>query len=85
MRAIAATASTVYLGGSITAVGGVSRSRLAAVSATNGALLPWAPVPGVGPTSGNRDGNTATSDQVLALVADQRRLAGRRRAAGSTR
>src|SRR3954447_18412213 len=68
VRAVAATADTVYLGGSITAVGGVSRTRLAAVSAADGSLLPWAPRPGVGPTSGNRDGSTATSDEVLALV-----------------
>ena len=68
VRAIAATSGTVYLGGSITAVGGVSRSRLAAVTAAEGTLLPWAPLPGVGPTDGNRDGNTATSDQVLGLV-----------------
>jgi PKD repeat protein len=68
VRAIAATNEAVYLGGSITAVGGVSRSRLAAVSAADGALLPWAPVPGVGDTSGNRDGNFATSTEVLALV-----------------
>src|SRR4051812_18971216 len=33
VRALAVTKDTVYLGGSITAVGGVSRSRLAAVSA----------------------------------------------------
>ncbi|MGY1809660.1 PKD domain-containing protein [Blastococcus sp. SYSU D00669] len=68
VRAIATAGSTVYLGGSITAVGGVSRNRLAAVSATDGALLPWAPQPGVGPTAGNRDGNTATSNEVLSLV-----------------
>jgi PKD repeat protein len=68
VRAIAATNDTVYLGGSITAVGGVSRNRLAAVGAATGALLPWAPQPGVGSTAGNRDGNTATSNAVLALV-----------------
>ncbi|WP_456600671.1 PKD domain-containing protein, partial [Blastococcus sp. SYSU DS0616] len=68
VRAIAATDDTVYLGGSITAVGGVSRSRLAAVTAADGSLLPWAPQPGVGPTSGNSDGNRGTSDQVMALV-----------------
>ncbi|HEY0450359.1 PKD domain-containing protein [Actinophytocola sp.] len=68
VRAIAATNDTVYLGGSISAVGGVSRSRLAAVTASNAGLLPWAPVPGVGPTSGNRDGSTVTSDQVLGMV-----------------
>ncbi|MGY1664221.1 PKD domain-containing protein, partial [Geodermatophilus sp. SYSU D00705] len=54
VRALAATNSTVYLGGGLSAVGGVSRTRLAAVSATTGALLPWAPVPGAGPTEGNR-------------------------------
>ena len=68
VRTLAATNSTVYMGGSITAVGGVSRSRLAAVTASNAGLLPWAPVPGVGPTSGNRDGNPSTSDQVLGMV-----------------
>src|SRR3954447_15701769 len=68
VRAIAATADTVYLGGSITAIGGVSRARLAAVTAADGSLLPWAPVPGVGSTAGNTDGNKATSDQVMALV-----------------
>ena len=46
VRAIAATDATVYLGGNVTAVGGVEPHRLAAVSAANGALLPWAPRPG---------------------------------------
>ncbi|MGY1814259.1 PKD domain-containing protein [Blastococcus sp. SYSU D00820] len=68
VRAIAATNSTVYLGGSLTAVGGVSRTRLAAVSAADGSLLSWAPLPGVGPVEGNRDGNTATSNEVMALT-----------------
>lgn len=68
VRAIAATNSTVYLGGDFSSVGGTARSRLAAVSATDGSLLPWAPRPGTGPTSGNRDGNTATSNSVLALA-----------------
>jgi PKD repeat protein len=75
VKALGATASAVYLGGTVSAVGGVSRSRLAAVSPT-GALLPWAPVPGVGPTSGNRlppelGGNTRnsqTSNEVKSLV-----------------
>ena len=67
VAAIAATNSTVYLGGNFTAVGSIARTRLAAVSA-DGSLLPWAPLPGVGSTAGNRDGNTATSNAVLALV-----------------
>ena len=33
MRAIAATDTTVYLGGDLTSIGGVARTRLAAVSA----------------------------------------------------
>ncbi len=60
VRALAATNSTVYLGGSVSAVGSVSRTRLAAVSASNGALLPWAPVPGAAATDG--------SNEVMALV-----------------
>jgi PKD repeat protein len=68
VRAIAATNSTVYAGGSFGSVGGVARQRLAAVSAANGSLLPWAPVPGVGPTDGNRNGNTNTSNEVMALL-----------------
>ncbi len=73
VAALAVTDDTVYMGGSITAVGSVSRSRLAAVSASDGSLLPWAPVPGVGSTAGNRlpnnpTGNAKTSDAVLALT-----------------
>ncbi|WP_231502635.1 PKD domain-containing protein [Blastococcus sp. URHD0036] len=54
VAAVAATNTTVYFGGGLSAVGGVSRTRLAAVRAADGGLLPWAPVPGAGPTSGNR-------------------------------
>jgi PKD repeat protein len=60
VRALAATNNTVYLGGNISAVGSVSRTRLAAVSASNGALLPWAPVAGAAATNG--------SNEVMALV-----------------
>jgi PKD repeat protein len=72
VRALAATNDTVYLGGSISAVGTTSRTSLAAVSA-KGALLPWAPVPGVGTTTGNRlpnndPRNQQTSTEVLALL-----------------
>ena len=74
VRAIAATNSTVYVGGSFNAVGAVSRTKLAAFSAADGSLLPWAPVPGVGPTDQNGDPsktpaqNAATDNAVLALV-----------------
>ncbi|MFW3170538.1 PKD domain-containing protein [Geodermatophilus sp. CPCC 206100] len=68
VRALAATNDTVYFGGSLTAVGPVSRTRLAAVRASDGGLLPWAPVPGVGPSEFNRDGNRATSNTAMALV-----------------
>src|SRR4051812_8060368 len=68
VRALAVSSDTVYIGGSLSAVGGVSRNRLAAVTTANGSLLPWAPQPGVGPTTGNRDGNTNTSNVPMALV-----------------
>jgi PKD repeat protein len=68
VRAIAATDTTVYVGGTLTAVGSTARNRLAAFRASDGALLPWAPQPGVGSTAGNKDGNTATSNQVMAMV-----------------
>jgi len=73
IRALAATDTTVYLGGSVTAVGSTSRTSMAAVSAVDGALLPWAPVPGVGSTAGNDlpdndPRNSATSTEVMAMV-----------------
>ena len=43
VRAIAATSDTVYFGGLLSAVGGVARTRVAAVRASDGALLSWAP------------------------------------------
>jgi PKD repeat protein len=73
VNTIAATDSTVYLGGYLYGVGSVSRHRLAAVAARDGALLPWAPVPGVGSTDGNNlpnnnPQNQQTSDAVKAMV-----------------
>jgi PKD repeat protein len=68
VAAIAATNSTVYFGGSFSAVGSTGRQKLAAVSASTGALTTWAPVPGIGPTDGNRDGQTATTNNVKAMV-----------------
>lgn len=44
VRSIVATADTVYLGGLFGSVGSVSRGRLAAFNAADGALLPWNPV-----------------------------------------
>ena len=48
VRAIVATADTVYVGGSLTAVGTATRSRLAAVRASDGGLLAWNPAAGGG-------------------------------------
>lgn len=41
--AVSPDGKTLYLAGTFTKVSGKARSRLAAVSATSGALLPWAP------------------------------------------
>lgn len=43
VRSVVATNSTVYVGGSFNAIGSTSRTRLAALSAANGSVLPWAP------------------------------------------
>jgi uncharacterized repeat protein (TIGR01451 family) len=43
VRAVVATADGVYIGGNFTNMGGVARTRLAALSPATGALLPWAP------------------------------------------
>ena len=44
--ALTAIGSTVYLGGVFNSVGGAARTALAAIDATSGAVLPWAPEPG---------------------------------------
>ncbi len=41
--AIVVSGDTVYIGGSFTRVGDAPRSRLAAIDATDGSLLPWNP------------------------------------------
>ncbi|HEU5108841.1 MAG TPA: hypothetical protein VFT95_09820 [Micromonosporaceae bacterium] len=43
VRALAVSGGTVYAGGAFLAVAGSPRARLAALSATSGALAPWAP------------------------------------------
>lgn len=43
IKAVAVTDSTIYLGGYFSSVNGVARTRAAAVSTRNGAVLPWAP------------------------------------------
>ncbi|MBM9477339.1 PKD domain-containing protein [Nakamurella flavida] len=44
VKAIVATNDTVYVGGQFTSANGVTRTRLAAYAAANGALTAWAPV-----------------------------------------
>ncbi|MEN0128930.1 MAG: PKD domain-containing protein [Brevundimonas sp.] len=41
ITAVAATASTVYIGGSFSSAGSATRAKVAALSATNGAVLPF--------------------------------------------
>ena len=48
VRGIAVHGNTVWMGGTFNAVGSVSRPRLAAVNAADGALLPWNPIAGNG-------------------------------------
>jgi uncharacterized repeat protein (TIGR01451 family) len=43
VRAVVVTADAAYIGGNFTNMGGVGRTRFAALSPTTGALLPWAP------------------------------------------
>ncbi|MFD5277259.1 PKD domain-containing protein [Pseudarthrobacter sp. NPDC058362] len=63
VRAIVATADTVFLGGLFNGVGSVSRDRLAAVSATDASLLPWNPV-----ASGGRVNALALSPDGASMV-----------------
>jgi hypothetical protein len=63
VRALAATDDTVHLGGHSSARGDVRPSQLAAVRASDGGLLPWTPVPGPGPTTGNRQPRRQHGDQ----------------------
>ena len=67
VRALAATNTTVYVGGSFTAIGpgGLARKNFAAFNASNGAVLPWAPVTGEGT---NQNGTPAKSSAVQGIV-----------------
>ena len=46
----------------------MSRTRLAVVTAVDGSLTNWAPVPGYGSTAGNTDGNRTLTNEVLSMV-----------------
>ena len=59
-----ATADAVYIGGSFTNVSGVTRTRLAAIRPSNGAVLDWAP-------SASGGGNQVMA---LALTTDRSKL-----------
>ena len=63
-RSIVATADAVYIGGSFTNVSGVTRTRLAAIRPSNGAVLDWAP-------SASGGGNQVMA---LALTTDRSKL-----------
>ncbi len=66
VRALAATNTTVYVGGSFTAIGGgLTRKNFAAFNAADGAALPWAPTTQEGT---DRDGSLAKSSAVQGMV-----------------
>jgi len=52
--ALALNGSTLYVGGSFMVAGGQTRHRIAALDATTGAVLPWAPIPSPMSSSGER-------------------------------
>lgn len=64
VHSVVATADVVYIGGSFSAIGSNSRTRLAALSAANGSLLPWNP-------SASGGGNAVTA---LTLTPDGSKL-----------
>lgn len=58
VNAIAATPSTVYIGGTFTVVGGLTRSRLASLDATTAAVSTWNPAPSSTVNALKLNGNT---------------------------
>ncbi len=67
VRALTATNTTIYVGGTFNAIGpgGLARKNLAAFNAANGAPLAWAPVTGEGI---NQNGTPAKSSAVQGIV-----------------
>lgn len=67
LRALTATDTTVYVGGTFNAIGpgGLARKNLAAFNASNGAPLAWAPTTGEGI---NQNGTPARSSAVQGIV-----------------
>ena len=75
VRAIATHGDTVYIGGSFTTVGGLSRNHLAAINIKTGAVLNWNPNPDQDITSLAVNSNIVYAAGFIATIGGQNRTA----------